>query len=426
VFFSITISNTPHQPSSSAIFYQPSNNILTIIFSTMTTNQQRLFLTRKERVLSKRDKSSAGRIDARAVSICAAINARAEYYTTSSCSGRCFLYVGDGIKSWHTAAASDRDESAAGEANKIGFFKRFRVSHGRITTPARYFDLQTLMSDATGGCGDPIPSVGQFENFGNNAAFAAKIDSQAQDENGGSNTEVETPIWLRYEPFILHVMCRSLKAASVLMALARPSFKNVGLTSWNSSGNDDDETADETAAPHRVGAHDMNQQCKGGGAKYLVAIWGDEGLDMPLSLPSSPRRGIFYNSDDGTDSNAEWLAQLVNERHARNWSKIERFVEAVAGLDENMEVDVDISGMSIEEHDEDSYIEDNRKSGNGAKAARLASGLPIPRSWDVIGDVAVLNSLPEGDEETLKKVGEWILSRNKAIKVRCQGRSYLY
>ena len=39
------------------------------------------------------------------------------------------------------------------------------------------------------------------------------------------------------------------------MAAARPTFKNVGLTTWKEN-------------------------------KYLVAIWGDEGLDMPLCLPN--------------------------------------------------------------------------------------------------------------------------------------------
>lgn len=35
----------------------------------------------------------------------------------------------------------------------------------------------------------------------------------------------------------------------------------------------------------------------------------------------------------------------------------------------------------------------------------------------VVGDVAILNSLPEGDDEAQRKVGDYILSRNKAIKV---------
>ncbi len=46
--------------------------------------------------LSFKLKMKTGRIDPKAVEICAAINTRDEYYTTSSCAGRCFLYVGDG------------------------------------------------------------------------------------------------------------------------------------------------------------------------------------------------------------------------------------------------------------------------------------------------------------------------------------------
>lgn len=36
---------------------------------------------------------------------------------------------------------------------------------------------------------------------------------------------------------------------------------------------------------------------------------------------------------------------------------------------------------------------------------------------EVVGDVAILNSLPEGDEEMQRRVGELIMNRNKAIKV---------
>eukprot|EP00804_Cyclotella_cryptica_P013689 CCRYP_016130-RA/>CCRYP_016130-RA protein AED:0.07 eAED:0.07 QI:0/0/0.5/1/0/0.5/2/91/696 len=431
------------------------------------------FAQRKLVVLSKRDKSSAGRIDPRAVAICSAINSRNEYYTTSSCSGRCFLYVGDGIKSWHKSdgnnissiagrdgvhgkmiveSGNDFDEATAEASNKMGFFQRFRVSHEKITNPTRYFNLQTLTTDATGGCGDPIPSVGQFENFGNNAAFREKLEKNSnnltpsleinsdaetqvlQGEVKGQHTETETPIWLRYEPFILHVMCRSLKSASVLMSLARPSFKNVGLTSWNTSDSpdeDDDEDIihnfgegnDAKDAVNRLGDNNRNRQPKGRGAKYLVAIWGDEGLDMPLSLPSSPRRGLFYNPDSESEaSNAEWLAQLVNERHMRNWSKIERFVEAVKSMAEGQEVDTepyesiqDETGTSgLEEFEGDWYREKHDDLGDGAnsheynsnsaRSARLTSGLPIPRSYDIIGDVAVLNSVPEGNEEVLKMI----------------------
>jgi len=404
------------------------------------------FQTRKLNCLSKRDKSSAGRIDPRAVDICAALNEREEYYTTSSCAGRCFLYCGDGIKSWHSAGDNnnggsisrvveddeDNEEEVAVNSNsddasgKLGFFQRFRVNHDLVHQPQRYFDLTTLVGgqDPTGG-GDPIPTIGQFDQ-GNNAGFKSKLD-----ETSKSASFVPTsPIWLRFEPFILHVMCRSLKAASTLMALARPAFKNVGLTSWNNGGGDEGDHVEGDGSS-------KNQQCKGGGPRFLVAIWGDEGLDMPLSLPSSPGQGLFYypyNGDgEGTAKNAEWLAQLVNERHARNWKKIDRFVEAMKGLEErvvdvqhNNNVDGAIHGNDrVELADEDCYNGDHDKIDNGAGASqskRASSGLPIPRSYDVVGDVAILNSLPEGDKDTQRKVGEWIMSRNKAMKI-CVART---
>ena len=115
------------------------------------------------------------------------------------------------------------------------------------------------------------------------------------------------------------------------MAAARPSFKNVGLTTWKES-------------------------------KYLVAIWGDEGLDMPLSLPSGHP---LY------DGHEEWLKRLVNDRHTRNWSKIDRFVEAVRAMPP-MEDDIE-------------------ETLNGS------DDVSIPKSFDVIGDIALLHNMPEGD-----------------------------
>ena len=410
------------------------------------------FQTRKSNCLTKRDKSSAGRIDPRAVEICAEINRRAEYYTTSSCSGRCFLYCGDGIKSWH-----GRSSSSSGH----GFFQRTRVNHDLILDPTRYFNLQTLTTDRTGG-GDPIPTIGQFDNLGNNTRYKNKLDaciiiSDPFSASGDCNNdekeavvELTAPIWLRYEPFILHVMCCSLKAASILMALARPTFKNVGLTSWNHVGsedNDDDDDEDDEVDNNNdrsIGNNinkavisSKNQQCKGGGPRYLVAIWGDEGLDMPLSLPCTPSRGIFYNCEDDEKEksssgggggsgagvkNAEWLAQLVNERHTRNWKKIDRFAEAMrtwtAGDDsvdnddqvvDEMSGHMDSMSLLTEEH--------TRHHHRSNKSERTSSELPIPRSYDVVGDVAILNNLPEGDEEIQRHVGEFIMKKNKAIKI---------
>ncbi len=102
------------------------------------------FNSRKTTCLSKRDRSSAGRIDPKAVDICAAINARDEYYTTSSCAGRSFLYTGDGIKAHHHFAGNSDSPAGGNEPSGHGFFHRFRVSHDIVRDAERYFDFTTL------------------------------------------------------------------------------------------------------------------------------------------------------------------------------------------------------------------------------------------------------------------------------------------
>jgi len=155
------------------------------------------FANSKNQCLGKRDKSSAGRIDPKAVEICALINAIPALYTTSSCAGRCFLYTGPGTKN-HA-------------------FRRYRVSHDTIHDAKRYFDLETLDSDPTGG-GDPIPTIGR-EDF---KEGGEAMQDETYVPNDSSN---DSSIWLRFEPFILHVACRSMEAASQLMNIARPAFK---------------------------------------------------------------------------------------------------------------------------------------------------------------------------------------------------------
>ena len=337
------------------------------------------FENSKNQCLGKRDKSHAGRIDPKAVDICGVINDREEYYTTSSCAGRCFLYQGAGVKSTNT-------------------FRRFRVSHDKIQDPERYFNLATLDSDPSGGA-DPIRSIGQFEHAErvrqiqqqegepgasdavpsdrNDTGDETTSQQLASTEDGEEVPDGPPLIWLRFEPFILHVACRSLAAASALMNAARPAFKNVGLTTWK---------------------EEINHHSTGGGgsnaSKYLVAIWGDEGLDMPLCTPGDGSQNHPFRGHH------TWLSELVNERHQRNWDKIDRFVQAAR----------DMPAFVVD----DGVLGDDNVGENGDST----TGTKIPKSFDVIGDVAVLNTVPPGDEEELSAIGEAIMKKNKAIKVR--------
>lgn len=238
-------------------------------------------------------------------------------------------------------------------------FKRFRISHEKIIDPSRFFNLATIDADPSGG-GDPIRSIGQYdykeETGVDESAETGHVEDECEPSDAVSDGKT---IWLRFEPFILHVACRSLSTASDLMAAARPAFKNVGLTTWKDT-------------------------------RYLVAIWGDEGLEMPLST----RDGNVLHSD------STWLSELVNERHERNWSKIERFCQHVRAMAPPSEED-DSAEYPIAQSQEDPLV---------------------PRSFDVIGDVAYLHSMPEGDPE---QVGDAIMKKNKSIKLVVARKSNL-
>ena len=231
------------------------------------------FEWRKVSFLSKIDKSSAGGIDPRAQEICEAINTRREYYTTSSCSGRCFLYRGVGNKksSRRKKKGLLRGEEGGGDGNggttgddvdgdgdgdgdgdvvingNKKNFRRYRVTHDLVTDPQSYFDVGTI-GDLNDNALYDFDELHRMNN--GDAKNDVKNDGSSNNGGGGDNRNDEkilSPVFLRFEPFILHVACRSLDSASALMAAARPSFKNVGLTSWVES--------------------------KG---RYIVAIWGDE------------------------------------------------------------------------------------------------------------------------------------------------------
>lgn len=323
---------------------QPKNLRSTMSENSTWKQRRNNFENSKAQCLGKRDKSSAGRIDPHAVEICGIVNERDDCYTTSSCAGRCFMYRGSGIK-----ATSN--------------FTRFRISHSQIQDPQRFFDLTTIDTDPSGG-GDPIRSIGQYDYKEQEQRqkgpmgetdYAGQEQQPIQDEEGGELSSDKT-IWLRFEPFILHVACRSLAAASAIMAAARPAFKNVGLTTWKDS-------------------------------RFLVAIWGDEGLEMPLCSPDGTP---LYKDQD------VWLAQLVNERHERNWNKISRFCKGAR----------DMPPPSNEEEEEN--------NDEVVNAELSSSSNKIPKSFDVIGDVAYLHNMPEGDAE---QIGKAIMKKNKAIRL---------
>lgn len=313
------------------------------------------FQQRKATFLGKDDKSSAGGIDAHAQEVCAAINQRADAFTTSSCSGRAFLWRGEGVKS----------------TNK---FSRYRVTHELIPEAEPYFDLRSLEHETVDGAWEdekhrmrekqqkeqPHSSGSLFSCLG---YAACRVCSKSE-----RSFQSDRVTWLRFEPFILHVDCRDLTSAANIISAARTVFKNVGVQSWKEG-------------------------------KVMVAIWGDEGLEMALSDPHG--RSLF-------SGHSAWLQDLVNSRHQRNWAKIDRFTAALRAMPSEVSSTALLADSMLFGGEDAMELEESRHS-------LSPSGSSAPKHFDIVGDVVVLGSAPS--EENRSAVGAKILAENRKARI---------
>mmetsp|Transcript_2704 Transcript_2704/g.5428 ORF Transcript_2704/g.5428 Transcript_2704/m.5428 type:complete len:575 (+) Transcript_2704:62-1786(+) len=321
------------------------------------------FQQRKRTFLAKEDKSSAGGIDAHAREVCAVINDHWEdAFTTSSCSGRAFLWRGDGVKSTDN-------------------FKRFRVTHELVADAEPYFDLESLTSAVVDGAWEdlhrtrekaPTRQTRLRSRFLNSClhgvvTLVRRAVGEGPDgrEHSAAKVDVtDAAVWLRFEPFILHVCCRDLPSAGRLMAAARQVFKNVGVQGWSEG-------------------------------KVMVAIWGDEGLEMALS--DSVGRPLFRGQ-------SMWLQELVNSRHRRNWAKIDRFAAA-------------LRSASLPKSDAQLAVESTTDSEDGETDGTQLRAISRvgPKHFDIVGDVALLAALPAKEDQ--EAIGAAILAENRKIKI---------
>jgi len=269
-------------------------------------------------------------------------------------------------------------------------FVRYRVTHELIPDGEPYFDLRSLRWDVVDGAWEkdkrrtreraPLRR-GVFDSLGRCAMKHICGGCCASIRGNDANATGRDPVvWLRFEPFIPHVCCRDMDAAGLLLAAARTVFKNAGVQSWTDG-------------------------------KVMLAIWGDEGLEMALSGPSG--QPIFANE-------AQWLQELVNSRHRRNWTKIDRFTEAVRSMAPASLAATPayakacVDGASASTADTDEACADIADGGDALLPSGSVARLG-PRHFDIIGDVAVL-SVPLA-AETRAAVGAAILKENRRVRI---------
>ena len=93
-------------------------------------------------------------------------------------------------------------------------------------------------------------------------------------------------IWLRYEPFILHVCCKDLDTANLLVEEARKIFKKSSILTVSK--------------------------------KIIVEVSGSEKIEMPYYLNEK----LFCGDET-------WLKNLINKKMLNNWQKIEKLIKKI-------------------------------------------------------------------------------------------------
>ncbi|XP_075567017.1 tRNA wybutosine-synthesizing protein 3 homolog [Pelecanus crispus] len=191
------------------------------------------FWQRKAQRLARADGSRKGALDERAAPVVQLLNGRAQFCTTSSCSGRIVLAQGG-------AAVSAAAPSAIQKKNCTWLM----VTHEMCIKD----DVMTALEKATGD------------------------------------------VVLKFEPFVLHVLCQELQDAQLLHSVAIDSgFRNSGIT-------------------------------VGRGGKIMMAVRSTHCLEVPLS-----HKGKLMVSEEYI----EFLIHAANRKMEENTRRIDRLYKSL-------------------------------------------------------------------------------------------------
>ncbi len=212
------------------------------------------FPNEKKLYLQKQDKSKKGGIDENVLPILKLINAHDDYYTTSSCSGRVYLWRGSGKK--------NETEWLRVSHELIGE-DFFELEAGRAPISERYNKISRWSAEGDAPSGEAPHS----ENNPKSEAVLSPL--QKADVLPSLRTGL---IWLRLEPFILHVACKDLAAANRLVESARKIYKKSCILTLSN--------------------------------KIIVEIRGSEIIEMPLYRDGK----LLYHGE------LFWLTTVINQK----------------------------------------------------------------------------------------------------------------
>ena len=170
------------------------------------------------------DKSRKGNLDAPIADLVQLLNAADDYVTTSSCSGRICLFQ-------QIKKPADSSTKAAGGGWLL-------IEHSLV-------DLsQVLQALSSHGFSSPLFSLPSSTTTDTTATFSNTSSSPSSSSDSTDTIPIEgskdslsnavhnnSMTWLRHEPFILHIACRSAEAGQKLYQIARDAgYRESGLS----------------------------------------------------------------------------------------------------------------------------------------------------------------------------------------------------
>lgn len=148
------------------------------------------FIQRKTAVLSKIDKSSIGKWDERIKKLCEKVNNLNNFYTTSSCSGRIILMM---------------------EQEKKGKDLFLKTWHDKISLNILKSDLKKM------SCSEQTSSSSSL----NKKVKLSTLYNKVQYKVNKVIINSDNLIKFKIEPPIIHIACRDLKDASIMLEKAK-------------------------------------------------------------------------------------------------------------------------------------------------------------------------------------------------------------
>lgn len=181
---------------------------------------------REKLLLLGKDKSAKGSWDEPILDILERLNAHPDFCTLSSCSGRAFLWRWSVSSAPSLQAHARRAEEEECPAPTDFFWPSKKLGQ-QAFAPLWRFHV----------CHD-FPQFRLEEALAEYAAQhgRASCDGESQAGSGGLAEGAgglrSGMVWLKYEPLICHIACRSWEAAANLMDASNIAFPSTSLRSW--------------------------------------------------------------------------------------------------------------------------------------------------------------------------------------------------